>query len=231
MDFNVKYLLFFILSFLVVIDANAQLDSQNNSAVIPAEENTDSNTPALDIKPLNSDGLSDIDADDKVNGLSVPTNNDLVIEKKDFSMFDDEKFANPAELFDKQLRRNLKLPDDLETKQYGSTTNQFLGDFTTKALYIKVVYRDHEYFDGDRIRVYVNDDVYQPNILLESDYKGFKLDLLEGFNKIDFQALNQGTSGPNTAEFQVIDDAGNIISSNRWNLATGVKASIMIIKE
>ena len=77
----------------------------------------------------------------------------------------------------------------------------------------------------------MNDDVYQPNILLESDYKGFKLDLLEGFNKIDFQALNQGTSGPNTAEFQVIDDAGNIISSNRWNLATGVKASIMIIKE
>ncbi|MDU8887046.1 hypothetical protein RXV94_12825 [Yeosuana sp. MJ-SS3] len=226
-----KYLLFFILIFFVFIDASAQLDSQNNSTVIPAEENKDANTPALDIKPLNNDGLSDLKKDDKVNGLSVPANNDLVIDKNDFSMFDEEKFANPAELFDKQLRKNLKMPNDIETKQYGSTTNQFLGDFTTKALYIKVVYRDHEYFDGDRIRVFVNDDVYQSNILLESDYKGFKLDLVEGFNKIDFQALNQGTSGPNTAEFQVVDDAGNIISSNRWNLATGVKASIMIIKE
>jgi len=226
----VKHLLFFILSFFVFIDAYAQLDSQNNSAVIPAEEKKDANNPALDIKPLNSDGLSDIKKDDKVNGLSVPSNNNLVIEKEDFSMFG-EKFANPAELFDKQLKNNLRMKNDLETKQYGSTTNQFLGDFTTKALYIKVVYRDHEYFDGDRIRVFVNDDVYQPNILLESEYKGFKLDLIEGFNKIDFQALNQGTSGPNTAEFQVVDDAGNIISSNRWNLATGVKASIMIIKE
>jgi len=213
----------------MLIDAHAQLDSQNNSAAIPAEEKKDADNPSLDIKPLNNVGISN-KKDDKVNGLSVPSNTNIVIENEDFSMFNEE-FANPAELFQKQLKNNLRMKDDLETKQYGNTTNQFLGDFTTKALYIKVVYRDHEYFDGDRIRVFVNDDVYKPNILLESDYKGFKLDLLEGFNKIDFQALNQGTSGPNTAEFQVIDDAGNIISSNRWNLATGVKASIMIIKE
>ncbi|HMC01681.1 MAG TPA: hypothetical protein VKN14_11655 [Flavobacteriaceae bacterium] len=224
-----KYILIFILGLTMLIDAHAQLDSQNNSAAIPAEEKKDADNPSLDIKPLNNVGISN-KKDDKVNGLSVPSNTNIVIENEDFSMFNEE-FANPAELFQKQLKNNLRMKDDLETKQYGNTTNQFLGDFTTKALYIKVVYRDHEYFDGDRIRVFVNDDVYKPNILLESDYKGFKLDLLEGFNKIDFQALNQGTSGPNTAEFQVIDDAGNIISSNRWNLATGVKASIMIIKE
>lgn len=226
---SVKYILIFILGLTMLIDAHAQLDSQNNSAAIPAEEKKDADNPSLDIKPLNNVGISN-KKDDKVNGLSVPSNTNIVIENEDFSMFNEE-FANPAELFQKQLKNNLRMKDDLETKQYGNTTNQFLGDFTTKALYIKVVYRDHEYFDGDRIRVFVNDDVYKPNILLESDYKGFKLDLLEGFNKIDFQALNQGTSGPNTAEFQVIDDAGNIISSNRWNLATGVKASIMIIKE
>jgi len=43
--------------------------------------------------------------------------------------------------------------------------------------------------------------------------------------------LNQGESGPNTAEFQILDEHGNVISSNQWNLATGVKATIILIKE
>ena len=44
-------------------------------------------------------------------------------------------------------------------------------------------------------------------------------------------ALNQGASGPNTAAFSVYDDAGNLITSNEWNLTIGVKASIIVIKE
>jgi hypothetical protein len=44
-------------------------------------------------------------------------------------------------------------------------------------------------------------------------------------------ALNQGTSGPNTAAFSVFDDSGRLITSNEWNLTTGIKASIVVIKE
>ena len=44
-------------------------------------------------------------------------------------------------------------------------------------------------------------------------------------------ALNQGTSGPNTAQFIMYDDQENEISSNIWNLATGVTASVIIIKD
>jgi hypothetical protein len=36
---------------------------------------------------------------------------------------------------------------------------------------------------------------------------------LKRFNKIDFEALNQGSSGPNTAEFKVYDDKGSLISA------------------
>ena len=57
------------------------------------------------------------------------------------------------------------------------------------------------------------------------------IDISEGFNKIDFVALNQGTSGPNTAAFSVFDDSGRLITSNEWNLTTGIKASIVVIKE
>ena len=57
-----------------------------------------------------------------------------------------------------------------------------------------------------------------------------KFKLNSGFNKIDFLALNQGESGPNTAEVRVFDDNNNIITSNKWNLATGVRATLIVIK-
>ncbi|CEN36398.1 Secreted protein (fragment) [Capnocytophaga canimorsus] len=47
---------------------------------------------------------------------------------------------------------------------------------------------------------------------------------------MNFLALNQGESGPNTAEFSVLDENGNTISSAQWNLATGAKAHFVIVK-
>jgi len=226
-----KYPLLFIFCIFISISANAQLDSQQKSTAIPAEENKDAKSSSLDIKPSDIESLNTIN-EGKLNGISVPnSDNNIEIAKEEFSMFGDEEFANPAELYKKQLKKNLKIKNQAEIIQYGETTNQFLGDFKTGSKFVNIVYRDHEYFDGDRIRVYYNDDVIERNILLEGQYKGFKLTLKEGFNKIDFQALNQGTSGPNTAEFKVMDDNGVIISSNQWNLATGVKATIVFVKE
>ena len=97
--------------------------------------------------------------------------------------------------------------------------------------FIRVLYRDFGLEDGDLISVSVNDELINPRVLLTNGYKGFKLDLVQGFNKIDFLALNEGYALPNTAEFQVIDDLGNTIASNMWNLSTGVKATIIIVKE
>ncbi len=77
----------------------------------------------------------------------------------------------------------------------------------------------------------VNDKVVISRILLQEHFIALSLNLIVGFNKIDFIALNQGSSGPNTAEVRVFDDQGNLIGSNRWNLATGVKATYIIVKE
>ena len=38
-------------------------------------------------------------------------------------------------------------------------------------------------------------------------------------------------TGPNTAEVRVYDEAGNLTAANQWNLATGVKATFIIVKE
>jgi len=138
-----------------------------------------------------------------------------------------QKWANPNEQYIERLNKRSGTGDSQEAIR----KNQFMGDVRTGAALVRIVYRDHEYPDGDMIRILVNDKVAIPRIYLDSDYKGFDLQLEDGFNKIDFEALNQGSSGPNTAEFIVYDDKGAVISSNRWNLATGFKATVIVIKE
>ena len=125
-------------------------------------------------------------------------------------------------------------PKIKEKKEKGSNEyfgDQYLGDFTTKAKFVGIVARDHEYVDGDRIKIYVNGEVVEFNLLLDGSFKGLNLDLVEGFNRVEFEALNQGSSGPNTAQVVVTDDRGVVIHNNRWNLSTGSKASLIIVKE
>ncbi len=208
----------------------AQIDSNpNTSTSIPAIK-TESGNSGINISPLENNGLSNPNPG-KVNGLSVPNNSTLNTEKKEFSMFG-EKFGDPGELYQKSVNKHLKYAEnDPRSAQGGSTSTQYLGDFSTKAERVNIIYRDHMYPDGDRVRIFVNDDIVKNNVLLESNFNGFILPLTTGFNKIDFQALNQGESGPNTAELQILDDDGNVIASSQWNLATGVRATLIIVKE
>lgn len=115
------------------------------------------------------------------------------------------------------------------TDEFGS--DQYLGDFKTRSGHVTIAYRDHEYVDGDRVRIFVNDDVVRGNVSLGGSFNGFKLPLQPGFNRIDFQALNQGSSGPNTAQLRVYDDDGSVLASHEWNLLTGNTATIIVVKE
>lgn len=107
---------------------------------------------------------------------------------------------------------------------------QLLGTFGTKSKTVEILCRDHQYVDGDQVSIIVNDQVIIHNVGLRADFQSFVVDLKEGKNVIQFQALNQGTSGPNTAHFKVYDKDGNAVTENEWNLATGVKASLVIIQ-
>ncbi|MFT4983564.1 MAG: hypothetical protein ACI9Q9_000601 [Flavobacterium sp.] len=106
--------------------------------------------------------------------------------------------------------------------------NQDLGAFKTNSKIANVRYRDGAYVDGDRIRIYVNYKVVDYEALLEGDFKSLEIKLEKGINRIDFEALNEGFAAPNTAELQVYDDKGRMISSSQWNIGTGYKASIIV---
>ena len=139
-----------------------------------------------------------------------------------------ERFINSNDLY---LSRLNKKESESNKNINKFKVDQFLGEIRNDGEYVNIILRDHEYPDGDLIKVEVNESVVMPAILLTEKAKGFKLDLKSGFNVVDFVALNQGSSGPNTAEIIVYDDQGKLVGTNRWNLATGVKATYIIYKQ
>ncbi len=135
----------------------------------------------------------------------------------------------------KQAGHDLKLDTKVGERDKSNSDKHFgdmyLGDVKTSSKFVGVVCRDHEYVDGDRVKIYANGMVVEPNILLTGNFKGINLNLDKGFNRLDFQALNQGSSGPNTAQVDVYDDKGQLIYSNKWLLSTGSKASLIVVQE
>ncbi|WP_338733916.1 hypothetical protein [Mangrovimonas cancribranchiae] len=205
-------------------------DSNSQSTSIPAVETEEeqNKSSVLDIQPLSQDNNNQ---NNKLNGMTLPESRQLNTQnQKEFSMFG-EDFGNPGELYQNKVKKHNKtFQEEGERRNNGNTTNQYLGDYRVKVGKVNVIYRDFADPDGDRVKILVNDKEVKMAVL-RRNFDGFKLTLEEGFNKIDFQALNQGRYGPNTAELQILDEHGNIIAASQWNLATGVKATLILVKE
>ncbi|WP_396194074.1 hypothetical protein [Flavobacterium sp.] len=142
------------------------------------------------------------------------------------SIMEQEQFANPSKEYTDRM--NKKNSDGEILERFKS--DSFLGQFKTGTKIISIACRDHEAPDGDVVRIWLNDRIVVDGVLLDLDYKEIFLDLNEGINKIEIEAMNQGASGPNTAQFVIYDEKKGMITSNKWNLTTGVRAKLIILK-
>jgi len=156
------------------------------------------------------------------------TGADLTKKESEFSMVKKEEFVNRGTEYQDKVNASVQRKGESNEAYRG---NQSFGEIRTKSAYLDILSADYGLEDGDRIRVLVNDRVVIQEFTLTNNIRGLQLQLLPGFNKIEFEAMNQGTSGPNTAQFTIYDDKEKQLMSNQWNLATGFKASVMVIKE
>jgi len=223
-----KQILFFIFTVLLSIKSFGQIEFKSKFKAIPPM-NTDIKPKKVSAPPIENPIIiaPNILKNTNILNLKPKADNSFQMGVNDnFSMIIKKEFVNPGDLIAAKLNKKPESEDGIVYRK-----NQNLGDFKTSAKSADIMYRDYGEVDGDIIRVYLNDKVILPQVVMNGDFQGFKITLEKGFNKIDFQALNQGTSGPNTAEFRVHDDNGGLISASQWNLGTGFKATIILVKE
>lgn len=147
-------------------------------------------------------------------------------EERTFSMRTDDglmKFV-PKDYTPKAFTKDKEIKEEFGNDQY-------LGDFTTGGDFVELYCRDHEYVDGDKVQIIVNDEIIHYSVTLGAGYTPILVKLKPGLNTIEFHALNQGTSGPNTAELRVFDDQGLEAKKQEWNLLKGYKASMIVVKK
>ena len=214
-----KYFLV-IVFYLIASVSFAQIkDNSIKSIAIPAEpskKEKDSTPTKVKVQPK---------LDNKAPNSSEK-NFSSNIEEKPFSMIYDDGLKNPGEIFEEKWKKEAAKGGIVKTM-----SNQFLGEHNVDVKFVNIICRDHQVPDGDRVQIKVNDIVVSSNLLLSSQYRRVEINLVQGKNIVEIIALNQGESGPNTAEFVVYDDKGQVISSKEWNLLTGVKAIIVFNNE
>ncbi|MCP4882978.1 MAG: hypothetical protein GY908_04245 [Flavobacteriales bacterium] len=118
--------------------------------------------------------------------------------------------------------------NDVSVKKF--QTSLELGKLETSSKSIRIICRDHSYVDGDRVKLYLNEQVIRRSITLRGGYYSIDVNLKDGFNRIDIEALNQGSSGPNTAEFKVLDENGIVLADKEWNILTGYIATLVVMR-
>jgi hypothetical protein len=221
--------LFFCCALAFGLSLNAQgPDKEKKSIRIPAvksQKEKDSTPKLIKVAPKKKP-KADSDKTKNAGNAEGKKKYSFKESERPFSMIYNDGLRSAGDIFEERWNK--------EAQKLGIRrvmSDQFLGEHKIDSKFVNIVCRDHEYPDGDRVSVTVNDDIIYRNVLLTGSYRRLKIDLTQGANKIDITALNQGDSGPNTAEFIVYDDKGQIISSKEWNLLTGVKATIVFINE
>ena len=207
---------------------NAQVTDKDKRNIrisaVKSKKDKDSIPKKIKVAPKKNP-KADADNSDK-NKTATISKTKLKELERPFSMTGGDGLKSPSVIFEERWRKEAQA-----TGIRRFMSDQFLGQYDIDTEFVNIVCRDHEYPDGDRVSVSLNGKVVYPNVRLTSQYRRLKINLIQGINKIDITALNQGDSGPNTAEFVVYDDKGNVVSSKEWNLLTGVKAMITFINE
>lgn len=155
-----------------------------------------------------------------------PTKDYFNLEKKSkIDLTQKNDFVKPKTKFDPGIpRREGASHEDFKKDQY-------FGDVITKSKSLRLICRDHETVDGDKVKILHNGKVIREEVNLTGEYKSIVVELQSGFNKFEFIAINEGIYSPNTAEFRIVDEKGVSLVGNVWNLAGGYKASFIVVKE
>ncbi|MBF0437260.1 MAG: S8 family serine peptidase [Magnetococcales bacterium] len=109
-----------------------------------------------------------------------------------------------------------------------ATGTQQLSDVTVNQPNVTIKFWDHGSEDGDRIAIWVDNDLIESDLTLTKSGQSYSLPISKGTSRtITIKALNVGTSSPNTATVSI----SNVVSGSsdqKWSLKTGETAALQV---
>ena len=213
------------LFFFISIGVFSQVDSPNHSIKIspvkkpdePTKPTSETTTPAI----IKYESSLDKKDEKLLKGFS------LLPKKEEKGIMEKEPLRSTAEIYTKKQNDKLK-SEGLSQEIVNSDV--YLGEFIVYTTELNTKCRDYGTVDGDNVRIWLNDEIVVPNIVLESGFKNYVLNLKEGLNIIKIQALNVGEFFPNTGQFMFYDGNGKIVTNQNWGLNSGYNAIIKVRK-
>lgn len=243
---SMKQILFLIFIIGFASKSFGQFDSNIKFKPIPPKKNTakpkkETLPPPSNFQKLNLPKIiaPNVFKETNIFGIKPKPNNSFQIgnPENQISMTVKNKFEHKlGDVFQNKMTKDLSktlVREGLkEDDRYLVKIDLNFGVIRTKSKYFIIKYRDFGAIDGDLVKSVFNDYVVADNIFLEFDFNEFRIHFKEGINNLSIVALNRGTLGGNTGEFQIYDAEGKYILSDYWqNLDTGVQANFIIIKE
>lgn len=224
MKLNFNYILFFTLLFAVnsyaqsdttgIKKINNEVSSKTSTDLLQAKKVTLKAAPNTDVKLNNTKKVDQKKIASTITKTKPQDHSNFLMETKPDKDIIGRKYWEGKDVTHKQLKSSVSM-----------------GTVYTNAKTVRVVCRDYSYVDGDIIKIFLNEKPLSTSISLKASSYMVYMNLEKGYNRIDFQAMNQGSSGPNTAELLLYDEQDNLIASKEWNLATGQIATIGVIQK
>ena len=109
----------------------------------------------------------------------------------------------------------------------GLAKGRVIGSVSASNPCMDILVRDHSGVDGDRVRLTFNGHEIESNVTLTRTAQSYRVDLPFGPSVVTAEALNEGSSPPNTAEMTVKPCTG-AEQTFRWNMKTGDLSSVTV---
>lgn len=140
---------------------------------------------------------------------------------------------------DRKLQKSKKVPQELKDKISAKKTldtltmsvvrnNENLNIFT-KTNTIEISIYDFGKVDNDRINLYVDDILILEEYAIEKEKKTIPITITGAIAKVRVEAVDEGTSPPNTVKVE-ISDGGNLVTTST-SLRTGETAQLTFVKQ
>jgi hypothetical protein len=170
----------------------------------------------------------------------LPSTNFKIGDPDPISMIQTNDFINPGDevrdKMNKSIDKSLVNNGLKEDTSYLNVKDLNFGVIRTKSKTLMIRVRDYGAIDGDLIKATIirnyKSTILANNLYLDTNFKDIKIELQEGLNYLELEALNRGALGGNTGAFYIYDAEGTMLMSDLWNnFDTGVKSKFTFIKE